>query len=248
MKLKGKVSIVTGAANGIGKATAYLLGLEGSHIIAVDIDLDGLNKNIKYLKKQGINADAVKLDIKNLKEIKRVVADILRDHKKIDILVNNAGRFSMIPILEMTEMEWDEVMNINLKGTFFMSKEVIPAMIKQRYGKIINIASLSAKRGGITSGTNYGASKAGVISVTKYFAQFCAPYGINVNAVVPGFVDTAMFCSNPRERINKVIKSIPLGRLAKSEEIAKVIYFLASEDSSYITGEILDVNGGVLMD
>ena len=121
-------------------------------------------------------------------------------------------------------------------------------MISQKYGKIIYTSSLSAKRGGITSGVNYGASKAGIISITKYFAKFCAPYGINVNAVVPGFVDTAMFWSNPRDQIDKVIKSIPLGRLAKPEEIAKVITFLASDDSSYVTGEILDVNGGVLMD
>ncbi len=121
-------------------------------------------------------------------------------------------------------------------------------MINQRYGKIINLSSLSAKRGGLSSGVNYGASKAGVISITKYLAKFGASYNINVNAVVLGFADTEMFRGNPSDKINSIIKSIPLKRVARTDEIAKVIIFLASEDSSYITGEILDVNGGILMD
>lgn len=247
MKLKGKVSIVTGAAKGIGRATTIALGKEGSFVIAADVDVESLNETIKDVHKRGIEAAAVRLDIANLEDIKICVLDVLKKYKKIDILVNNAGMFSMVPILEMTEMDWDKIMDINLKGTFFISKEVLPVMMKQKYGKIINIASLSAKRGGVTSGVNYGASKAGVISVTKYFAKFGAPYGINVNAVVPGFVDTAMFWSSRSDQIDKVIKSIPLGRIAKAKEIAKVIIFLASDDSSYITGEILDVDGGVVM-
>lgn len=248
MRLKGKVSFITGAARGIGKAAVEALGTEGSLIIATDIDMKSLKATIEDLSTKGIEATALKLDITKLKDIEKCVAYTLKKYNKIDILINNAGIFSNMPILELTEMDWDNIFSVNLKGTFFMSKGVLPIMMKQKYGKIINLASLSAKQGGLTSGANYGASKAGVITITKYFAKFCAPYGINVNAIVPGYVDTDMFSNNPPEKIKKVIKSIPLGRIAKSKEIAKVIVFLASDDSSYITGEILDVNGGVLMD
>jgi len=247
MKLKGKVSIVTGAAKGIGKATAIALGKEGSFIILADIDIKSLNNSIKDVHKIGIKAEALPLDVANLEDINRCCSYVIKKYKRIDILVNNAGIFSKTPILEMTDTEWERILSVNLKGTFFMSKAVLPIMMEQKYGKIINLASLSAKRGGITSGANYGASKAGVISITKYFAKFCAPYRINVNAIVPGFVDTDLIKIHS-PKIKKLIKSIPLGYIAKCEEIAKVINFLASDDASYITGEILDVNGGVLMD
>ena len=248
MKLIDKIAIVTGAARGIGKATAIEFSKEGAYVIAADINLDGVNDTVKEIKREGFKATSIQLDISNLSDIKKKIENIIDKYKKIDILVNNAGLLSRVPILEMTESEWDRVMNVNLKGTFFLSKEVLPNMINQRYGKIINLSSLSAKRGGFSSGVNYGASKAGVISITKYLANFGASYNINVNAVVPGFADTEMFRSNPSNKINSIIKSIPLKRVARTDEIAKVIVFLSSEDSSYVTGEILDVNGGILMD
>jgi len=248
MKLIDKIAIVTGAARGIGKATAIEFSKEGAYVIAADINLDGVNDTVKEIKREGFKATSIQLDISNLSDIKKKIENIIDKYKKIDILVNNAGLLSRVPILEMTESEWDRVMNVNLKGTFFLSKEVLPNMINQRYGKMINLSSLSAKRGGFSSGVNYGASKAGVISITKYLANFGASYNINVNAVVPGFADTEMFRSNPSNKINSIIKSIPLKRVARTDEIAKVIVFLSSEDSSYVTGEILDVNGGILMD
>ncbi|OFW64310.1 MAG: hypothetical protein A2Z35_01055 [Actinobacteria bacterium RBG_19FT_COMBO_36_27] len=247
MKSERKISIVTGAAKGIGKATSIKLAEKGFTVILADIDKIGLEKAVKDIKKSGIFAEALILDIANVEQINRTISYIIEKYKRIDVLVNNAGIFSNTPILEMTEKEWNKVLNVNLKGTFFLSKAVLPIMMEQRYGKIINMSSLSAKRGGSTSGVNYGASKAGVISITKYLAKFCAPYRININAVVPGFVDTDMIKMHTSD-IDKLIESIPLGYIAKCEEIANVISFLVSEDSSYITGEILDVNGGVLMD
>ncbi len=200
------------------------------------------------INEQGYTALPMNMDLSSINNIKDFVKKVLDKYKRIDILINNAGLFSTLPILEMTENEWDKVMDINLKGTFFLSKEVLPIMIRQKYGKIVNVSSLAAKRGGVTSGINYAASKAGVLSVTKCLAKYSAPYGINVNAVIPSFCDTPMFRSLPEEKQDSAIKSIPLGRLARPDELGKAILFLASDDASYITGEILDVNGGVLMD
>ncbi len=248
MKLENKISIVTGAASGIGKATAILFGEEGSTVVAADIDIDGARETVNVMRENGCKAYPRKVDLSDIVDIQSMVSEIIEKFGGIHILVNNAGVFSKVQIPDMTEKEWDRVMNINLKGAFFLSKEVFPGMIKQQYGKIVNISSLSAKRGGVTSGINYGVSKAGLISVTKYMANFGGRHGINVNAIVPGFVDTGMFQSHPEEKKKAVIKSIPIGRIARTEEIAKAIMFLSSEDSDYITGEILDINGGVLMD
>ena len=248
MRLKDKISIVTGAATGIGMATSINFGRQGATVIAADIDLEGAKRTAEKLKQEGFSGVPMELDLSSLVEVKRFVNQVLERFENVDILVNNAGRFSTLPILEMTEEEWDGVMNVNLKGTFFLCKEILPNMIKQGYGKIVNLSSLAAKRGGVTSGINYAASKAGIFSITKCLAKFAAPYGINVNAVVPAFCDTNMFRSLPQDKIENAIKSIPLGRPARPEELANAILFLSSDEASYITGEILDVNGGVLMD
>ncbi|MCD6122883.1 MAG: SDR family oxidoreductase [Spirochaetales bacterium] len=248
MKLKDTISIVTGAATGIGRATAIKFAEHGSTVILADINLDGIKKTSEIIEEKGYSGIPIKIDLTSLSYIKSFTSKVISQFKRIDILVNNAGIFSTLPILEMTEQEWDLVMGVNLKGTFFLCKEILPIMIKQRSGKIINLSSLAAKRGGVTSGINYAASKAGIISVTKCLAKFAASYGINVNAVVPAFCDTNMFRSLPKEKIESAIKGIPLGRPAQPEELADAILFLASDEASYITGEILDVNGGVLMD
>jgi 3-oxoacyl-[acyl-carrier protein] reductase len=216
--------------------------------VIADIDTKGGEAAAAELRAKGLAASYLWLDIGKVDDIRRGVREAVERFSRIDILVNNAGLYSTVPIPEMSEAEWDRVMAVNLKGTFFLSKEVLAHMVGRRYGKIVNIASLAGKRGGVTSGVNYGASKAGVISLTKYLATYAAPYGINVNAVVPGFAETKMFRMNSPEKIEALLKTIPLGRVAKPEELAKVIAFLASDDASYVTGEIMDVNGGIHMD
>jgi len=248
MAMTDRVAIVTGAATGIGKAAAEELASRGAHAVIADIDTKGGEAAAAELRAKGLAASYLRLDIGKVDDIRRGVREAVERFSRIDILVNNAGLYSTVPIPEMSEAEWDRVMAVNLKGTFFLSKEVLAHMVGRRYGKIVNIASLAGKRGGVTSGVNYGASKAGVISLTKYLATYAAPYGINVNAVVPGFAETKMFRMNSPEKIEALLKTIPLGRVAKPEELAKVIAFLASDDASYVTGEIMDVNGGIHMD
>jgi len=248
MAMTDRVAIVTGAATGIGKAAAEELASRGAHAVIADIDTKGGEAAAAELRAKGLAASYLWLDIGKVDDIRRGVREAVERFSRIDILVNNAGLYSTVPIPEMSEAEWDRVVGVNLKGTFFLSKEVLAHMVGRRYGKIVNIASLAGKRGGVTSGVNYGASKAGVISLTKYLATYAAPYGINVNAVVPGFAETKMFRMNSPEKIEALLKTIPLGRVAKPEELAKVIAFLASDDASYVTGEIMDVNGGIHMD
>lgn len=248
MAMTDRVAIVTGAATGIGKAAAEELASRGAHAVIADIDTKGGEAAAAEFRAKGLAASYLWLDIGKVDDIRRGVREAVERFSRIDILVNNAGLYSTVPIPEMSEAEWDRVVGVNLKGTFFLSKEVLAHMVGRRYGKIVNIASLAGKRGGVTSGVNYGASKAGVISLTKYLATYAAPYGININAVVPGFAETKMFRMNSPEKIEALLKTIPLGRVAKPEELAKVIAFLASDDASYVTGEIMDVNGGIHMD
>lgn len=167
---------------------------------------------------------------------------------KIDILVNNAGICYLGSMEDMKEEDWDKVIEVNLEGVFLCSKPVIELMKEQRSGKIINIASLAGKIGRILTGANYVVSKAGVIGFTKRLAKEMAPYGVNVNAVAPGIIDTAMTQAFPKKEMKSILKSIPLGRIGLPEDVANAVIFLSSEETSYITGVILDVNGGLLMD
>lgn len=248
MRLKDRIAVVTGAATGIGEATAIVFAEEGAHVVASDIDLKGIEQTVSKVKEKGGNATAMGVDLSRVDQITSFVDEVTRQFGRIDILVNNAGLFSRTSIPDMTEDDWDRVLNVNLKGTFFLSQQVIIGMMKRKSGSIVNVASLAAKRGGVTSGMNYASSKGGVIVITKGFAKFCAPYGIRVNAVVPSFCDTPMFRSLPPEKQKGAADAIPLGRVAKPRELGNAILFLASDEASFITGEILDVDGGLLMD
>lgn len=159
MRLKGRTAVITGAATGIGKAAAETLCEEGAHAVIADIDAAGGEKVAGEFKGKGYGASSIRVDISKIGDVQRCVRELVERFSKIDVLVNNAGLYSTVPIPEMTEEEWDRVMDVNLKGTFFLSREVLPHMIERRYGKIVNIASLAGKRGGVTSGVNYGASK-----------------------------------------------------------------------------------------
>jgi len=246
LKLKGKVALVTGAAQGIGKAIALLLARNGADIVVSDINLEKAEETAKEIRAIGPKAMAVKVDVANLSDVEQMVTGILEKLAKIDILVNNAGITRDKLILRMTEEDWDAVLGVNLKGTFNCTKAVVRHMAKQRSGKIVNIASVVGEMGNAGQ-ANYSASKAGVIGLTKTIAREYAQRGINVNAIAPGYIETPMTEALPEKAKEELRKLIPMERLGKPEDIAEAVLFLVSEESSYITGQVLNVNGGIYM-
>jgi 3-oxoacyl-[acyl-carrier protein] reductase len=246
MELAGKVALVTGAAQGIGKAIALMLATHGADIIAADINLEQAETTAKEAEALGRGAIAIKVDVTRLDDVERMVASAVGRFGKIDILINNAGIARDKLVLRMTEEDWDVVLNVNLKGTFNCTKAVIRYMSKQRGGKIVNIASVVGEMGNAGQ-ANYSASKAGVIGLTKTIAREFAQRGINVNAIAPGYIQTAMTESLPDKAKEELKRLIPLERLGQPEDVAHAVLFLVSEASSYITGHILNVNGGMYM-
>lgn len=248
MRLKGRVAIITGGARGIGKAIALALVRQGAKVAIVDFDKEGARALKDRIEKEQGQAIAIPCDVSKSSEVKAMVDQVKKAFGRIDILVNNAGIIRRGTIETVTEEDWDRVIEVNLKGTFNCSKAVFETMKQQRYGKIINVSSIAGKMGDITSAPGYGPSKAGIDALTKTLARQLAPYGINVNAVAPHAIETEMSAQWSEERRKEIIASIPLGRLGKPEDVAEAVLFLASESASFITGEILDVNGGALMD
>jgi len=248
MKLKDRVAIVTGGARGIGKAIALTFVREGSKVALVDVDTGILETAKNEIKKTREEVIIISCDITKSVEVKAMVNQVQKAFGRIDILVNNAGIIRRGTIDTVTEEDWDQVIDVNLKGTFNCSKAIVETMKRQRYGKIVNISSIAGKMGDITSAPGYGPSKAGVDALTKTLARQLAPYGINVNAVSPHAIETEMSAQWSQERRKEIIASIPLGRLGKPEDVAEAVLFLVLDEASFITGEILDVNGGALMD
>ena len=248
MKLEDRVAIVTGGARGIGKAIALTFVREGARIALVDVDKGGLETLLNEIKKNKREIINISCDITKSSEVKEMVSQVQRSFGRIDILVNNAGIIRRGTIETVTEEDWDRVIEVNLKGTFNCCKAVVDIMKQQGYGKIVNVSSIAGKMGDITSAPGYGPSKAGVDALTKTLARQLAPYGINVNAVSPHAIETEMSAQWSEERRKEIIASIPLGRLGKPEDVAEAVLFLVSDAASFITGEILDVNGGALMD
>jgi len=240
------VALVTGAAQGIGRAIALLLARNGADIVVSDINLEKAEETAKEIRAIGPKATAVKVDVSNLSEVERMVEAIIEKLAKIDILVNNAGITRDKLILRMTEEDWDAVLGVNLKGTFNCTKTVIRHMAKQRSGKIVNIASVVGEMGNAGQ-ANYSASKAGVIGLTKTIAREYAQRGINVNAIAPGYIETPMTDALPEKAKEELKKLIPMERLGKPEDVAEAVLFLVCEESSYITGQVLNVNGGIYM-
>ncbi|MBC7188831.1 3-oxoacyl-ACP reductase FabG [Candidatus Aerophobetes bacterium] len=247
LKLKDKVAIVTGAARGIGKVVAETLAEEGAKVVIADIDVENGKKTEEKIKKEKGDAFFICVDVAKKNEVKRAVDKVIEKFGKIDILINNAAICYLTPLEEITEEEWDRVMNINLKGVFNFSQVVIKHMKERKYGKIINIASVAGKDGGVV-GPHYSISKAGVICLTKCFARYGAKYGINVNTVSPGPCETEMTKNWPESLRKARLMQTPLGKFARPEDIAGMVAFLASDLSSHITGENVDINGGILMD
>jgi 3-oxoacyl-[acyl-carrier protein] reductase len=248
MGLVNKVAIVTGAGRGIGKAIAIALAREGINIIAIDIDIQTAEKVAREIKSLGRKALAIQVDVSDSKEVNRMVKLVLKKFKRVDILVNNAAIIKRGSIEDLTEEDWDRVMDVNLKGAFNCMKEVVGTMKKQRYGKIVNISSIAGKIGDLASAPCYGASKAGMTCLAKSLARELASYNINVNVVAPHAIKTDMSKEWSEEKRKSIIADIPLGRLGEPEDVAEAVAFLVSDKAKFITGEVLDVNGGCLMD
>lgn len=246
MKLAGKVALVTGAAQGIGKAVALLLARNGADIVVSDINLEKAEETAKEVQVLGRKALAIKVDVAKSNDVDKMVQAILAQFGHIDILINNAGIARDKLILRMTEEDWDVVLNINLKGTFNCTKAVVRHMSKQKSGKIVNIASVVGEMGNAGQG-NYAASKAGVIGFTKTIAREFAQRGINVNVIAPGYIETPMTEALPDKVKEDLKRLIPMDRLGKPEDVAEAVLFLVSESANYITGQVLNVNGGIYM-
>jgi 3-oxoacyl-[acyl-carrier protein] reductase len=246
LTLKGKVALVTGGAQGIGKAVALLLARNGADVIVSDINLEKAEETAKEIEAIGSKTVAIKTDVANLNDVEQMIHSIMEQFGKIDILVNNAGITRDKLILRMTEEDWDAVLNINLKGTFHCTKAAVRHMAKQRYGKIVNIASVTGEMGNAGQ-ANYAASKAGVMGFTKTVAREFAQRGINVNAIAPGYIQTPMTENLPEKAKEELKRLIPMDRLGQAEDVAEAVLFLVSEASSYITGQVLNVNGGIYM-
>ncbi len=249
MALEGCVALVTGAGRGIGKAIALAFAREKAHVVINDIcQEDELERVAKEISDIGVQSRAIQADVSQLVQVQDMIGQIERTFQRLDILVNNAGIIRRGTIETVTEDEWDDVIRINLKGTFNCCKAAFPIMKRQRMGKIVNVSSVAGKTGDITSAPGYGPSKAAIDALTKTLARELAQYRINVNAVAPHAIETEMSAQWSEEKRRSIIEAIPLKRLGTPEDVAQAVLFLASEKASFITGEILDVNGGFLMD
>jgi 3-oxoacyl-[acyl-carrier protein] reductase len=246
MSLQGKTAIVTGAAQGIGRAIAESLAQAGADIAVADLDPGRSLETIGAIEKLGRKALNLKVNVADSNETKAMVEQVMKAWGKIDILVNNAGITRDGLLLRMKEEDWNLVLQINLNGTFNCTKAVLQPMTKQRYGRIVNIASIVGVIGNAGQ-ANYSASKAAVIGFTKTVGREYASRNVTVNAVAPGFIDTAMTHGLPDDVKDTLLKQIPLGRLGTSGDIAAAVRFLVSEEAAYITGHVLHVNGGMLM-
>jgi 3-oxoacyl-[acyl-carrier protein] reductase len=244
--MKGHTAIITGGGRGIGKAIAESLAGRGVNIVVVDVNMDIAQEASSELEKLGVKSIALKADVSNSSDVGSIFENALKEFEKIEILVNNAGITRDGLLLRMKEEDWDAVININLKGTFLCSKEAVKVMSKQRYGRIINIASVVAFMGN-PGQANYSASKAGIVGLTKTIAKEYASRGITVNAVAPGFITTAMTDALSENVKQDMLKVIPMNRFGTVEDVANTVVFFASHESGYITGQVMHVNGGMYM-
>jgi 3-oxoacyl-[acyl-carrier protein] reductase len=246
MPFEGRVAVVTGAAQGIGRAIAVTLAQVGADIVVADMDPGRAQESVDAIGKIGRRVMNVKVNVADWNDVKNMTDRVLKEWGKIDILVNNAGITRDGLLVRMKEEDWSLVLQVNLNGTFHCTKAVMPSMTKQRYGRIVNIASIVGAMGNVGQ-ANYAASKAAVIGFTKTVAREYASRMVTVNAVAPGFIDTPMTQGLPAEVKETLQKQIPLGRLGQPMDVAEAVRFLASDEAGYITGQVLHVNGGMLM-
>ena len=245
-RLEGKVALVTGGARGIGKAISARLAAEGAKLAIVDIMLDVAQATADEFVAQGVEAKAYAANVASFADAEATVAQVVADFGSLDILVNNAGITRDTLMLRMTEEDFDKVIAVNLKGTFNVTKASIRPMMKARAGKIVNIASVVGRMGNVGQ-ANYAASKAGVIGLTKTVAKEFASRNIQANAVAPGYIVTDMTGKLSEEAREAFMQVIPMKRGGTPEDVANVVYFLASPDSDYVTGQVINIDGGMLM-
>lgn len=246
MILKGKVALVTGAAQGIGKSIALKLATNGADLVISDVNLDKAQETATEVEKLGRKAIALKANVANLQETETMIDEAVAKLDAIHILVNNAGITKDALILRMKEEDWDAVIGVNLKGVFNCTKAAVKYMAKQRYGRIVNIASIVGEMGNAGQ-ANYAASKAGVFGLTKTVAREFASRNVTCNAIAPGFIETAMTQALSEKVREELANQIPMGRLGTPDDVAEGVLFLVSEAANYITGQVININGGMYM-
>ena len=244
--LNNKIALITGAGRGIGQAIALKLAADGADVAVVDLKPEFCAETCDKARALGRRAWAYGADVSSAAAVEETVAKVLADCGKVDILVNNAGITKDTLLMRMSEADWDMVLDINLKGTFLFTKALAREFVKQRSGRIVNIASVIGLVGNAGQ-CNYGASKAGVIGLTKSVARELASRSVTCNAVAPGFIETKMTAALSEEIRQKLMNQIPLRRLGSAEDVANAVHFLASDQAAYITGQVLTVDGGMVM-
>lgn len=244
--MANRTALITGASRGIGKACALALSASGARVALCARDAGQLEELAGHIRAQGQEALAAAMDLSNADSIKETIAKVAKDFGRVDILVNNAGIAKDGLAIRMKKDDWDLVISTNLTGAFLMCQQVLQGMMRERWGRIINISSVVGEMGNAGQ-ANYAASKAGLIGLTKALAQEMGSRNITVNAIAPGFVETGMTHGLSQELKEKMLANIPLKRIGRPEDVAAAVVFLASEGASYITGHVLDVNGGLYM-
>ncbi len=245
MRLADRVAIVTGGARGIGAAICRAFAQEGARVAVADVDLTVARDVAEQLRPDGL---AIEVDVADEEMVEAMVARVQADLGPVNILVNNAGICPLADFEEIDAAEWDRVLAVNLKGAFLCSRAVVGGMRRRGWGRVINISSVAGKMGGVMVGAHYAASKAGLLALTWCLARAYASDGITANAIAPATVDTGLTRSWSEEKRRSLVDSIPLGRLGQPEDVAAAALYLASDAAGYVTGEVLDVNGGFLMD
>ena len=240
--LKSKVALVTGAGRGIGKEIALNLARAGADVVVTDV-ADTVFETAKEIEALKVLALALKCDVSNLEEVQNTQKQAIEKFKKIDILINNAGIYPQKPFLEMTAADWCTVMRVNLFGTFYFTKTFVSGMVERKYGKIVNLSSISGPVVAFPNLVHYSSTKAAIAGFTKALALEMAPYGINVNAVAPGAIDVGGMQAD-EAMLAQVVRAIPLGRIGKPSDIANLVAFLVSDEANFITGQTIVSDGG----